>query len=423
MSEAPRLKRTIGPTGSGLLSFNGVVGAAIFALPATLLADWGTFSPFLFLIVAIAATLVIVPFAATAAAFPESGGPATYGLVYGRFAGFELGWIYYVARTAGFAANLNVLADYLARWWTWAQTGVGRAVLIASVCAALAAINIVGMKRAVQALGGFTFLKILPLIIIAVAGLIVFGLPPLPSTPQYSGSMETGFLIVFYAFVGFENAVVPAGETRNPARTLPRALLVTSAFTAGLYFVVQLGFVAVFRDDPPKGPTPLVEMGFAVAGSAGAIMLALAAICSLSGNLLAVSASTPRVTYAMAVRGDLPRWFGVVSPRFVTPANSIAFLTTIVALLAISGSFVWLAVVSTLARVLIYPATIGALPLAPAKPRITMFHWLSAATAIAICFWAATQADAKAWMTLGALAAAGLVLYILTSVARRTATK
>jgi basic amino acid/polyamine antiporter, APA family len=418
---APRLERTIGVAGSSLLSFNGIVGAAIFALPATLFADWGAFSPFLFLIVAIAAALVIVPFAASAAAFPESGGPATYGLAYGRFAGFQLGWLYYVARTAGFAANLNVLTDYLARWWPWAQAGIGRAILITGFCVALAAINIVGTKRAIQALGGFTVLKTLPLIAMAVGGLLLFGPPPAPSLTQYSGSIETGFLIVFYAFVGFENCVVPAGETKNPARTLPRALIATTVITAALYFVIQLGFVATFHAGAPEGSAPLIEMGFAVAGPAGAGILFLAAICSLSGNLLGNSASTPRVTFAMAARGDLPQWFAAVNRRFLTPANSIAFLATVVALLAISGSFVWLAVVSTLARMLIYPATIAALPLAPARPRITMFHWLTGAAGIAICLWGATQADAKAWLTLGMLAGSGLLLYLAASIGRTRA--
>ena len=90
----PGLERTITLGGSALLSFNGLVGAAIFALPATLMVQWGTLSPWLFLGVGISALVVIVPFARSAAQFPENGGPATYGLVFGRLPGFELGWLY-----------------------------------------------------------------------------------------------------------------------------------------------------------------------------------------------------------------------------------------------------------------------------------------------------------------------------------------
>jgi amino acid transporter len=87
----PRLERRIGLPGAILLSFNGVLGSAIFALPATLAADFGSFSPWLFPLVAVVSLLIIVPFARSAGAFAESGGPAEYGRVFGRFAGFELG--------------------------------------------------------------------------------------------------------------------------------------------------------------------------------------------------------------------------------------------------------------------------------------------------------------------------------------------
>ncbi|HUP66988.1 MAG TPA: amino acid permease, partial [Sphingomicrobium sp.] len=150
-------------------------------------------------------------------------------------------------------------------------------------------------------------------------------------------------------------------------------------------------------------------------------ILLLAAIFSLSGNLLGGTTATPRVTYAMAKRGDLPGWFATVNPKFLTPANSIAFLTVFAGLLAISGGFVWLAVVSTLARMLLYPLTILALAFAPARPRLTAFHWATGAAGIAICLWGATQADLKAWLTLGTLVAIGSVLYALASSGRRRA--
>ena len=420
MSGEARLKREIGVAGSGLLSFNGIVGAAIFALPATLLVDWGTFSPFLFLIVGLAALLVIIPFSTSAAAFPDSGGPATYGLVCGRFAAFELGWVYYVARFAGVAANVNVLADYLGRWSELTQAGMGRALLIIACCAILAAINIAGVKNAIRILGGFTVLKALPLILIAMAALIMFGPPAVPEAPASMDTFQAAFLITFYAFVGFENAVVPAGETKNPSQTMPRAIIITTAMTAGLYFLVQLSFVTVFAEPPTSESAPLVALGSVVAGPLGAALLTMAAIFSLSGNLLSATASTPRVTYAMAARGDLPGWFAVVNRKFVTPANSIGFMAAGVAALAISGSFIWLAVVSTLARMIVYIATIAALPLAEGRPRITIRHWAMGAAGIAICVFGAAQANFRAWATLGALVLAGLLLYAFAARGRRS---
>jgi amino acid transporter len=225
-----------------------------------------------------------------------------------------------------------------------------------------------------------------------------------------------GVLIVFYAFVGFENATVTAGETRDPQRTLPRALIGTIAMVALLYFVVQMAFVALFPNGLEEGvETPLLALGERLIGPAGALVLGLAAVFSLAGNLHSNMAATPRVTYAMAERGELPAWLANVHGGFATPASSILFFAAIVAALAVSGSFIWLAVISTLARMIVYAATILALPRAPNRPaRISASYWVIAAIGVLVCAIVAAQADGTAWLTLGALSAAGLLLYLLT---------
>jgi len=402
-----------------LLSFNGAVGAAIFALPATLAADFGAFSPWLFPLVALGAMLVIWPFSRSVAAFPESGGPATYGRVFGRIAGFELGWVYYVARAAAFAANANVLVAYLARWVPALGEGFARAAILISLCGGLAVANIVGVKRALRLLAGLTLLKALPLLVGAVAALILFGPIPGLGEPPSLSEFETGALLVFYAFVGFENLVVPAGETKQPATTLPRAIFISIASTTLLYFLVQLAFVSAFPAGGADTDAPLVDVAAKLAGPAGAAILVVTAIASVGGNLHGIMTAVPRLTYAMGERGDLPPWFASVSARYGTPVNSIAFLAAVTAVLAVSGSFVWLAVVSTLARMFVYSVTIAALPWAPERPRISLLWWVAGAVGVAICAWAAAQADAKAWLTLGALAAGGLLLYVLASLGRR----
>ena len=350
------------------------------------------------------------------AAFPESGGPATYGRVFGRLAGFELGWVYYIARATAFAANLNVLISYLARWWTGAEDGAMRVALMLAVVAAFAAINISGVKPAMRVLGGLTFLKTIPLILAAFAVLVLTGVPapgPLPPVSE----IEAGVLIVFYAFVGFENAVVTAGETKDSKRTLPLALLGTIGTVALLYFVVLLAFVSVFPNGLESGAeAPLLALGDWLLGPIGALLLGVTAIFSLGGNLHANMAATPRVTFAMAERGELPAWFGRIHRTLATPATSIIFFAALIAALAISGSFIWLAVVSTLARMIVYAVTILSLPRAPDRPaRLSSSDWLLGGAGMLICAVVAAQADAKAWLTLGALALAGLALYAVAA--------
>ena len=416
MLSQPRLERRIGLAGAILLSFNGVLGGGIFALPATLASDFGSFSPWLFPLVAFGSLLIIIPFARSAGSFSQSGGPATYGAVFGRFVGFELGWIYYLARTAAFAANANVLTAYVARWWTGADQGFGRAVLMLSVCAVLAAVNIAGVKRALALLGGLTALKALPLL---VAALVVLALTvpwPTPGPMPQLSELEAGVLLVFYAFIGFENGVVPAGETKRPGTYLPRAIFVTIGLTTLLYFLVQMAYISAFPGGSSDDKAPLIDLGRWLAGPAGAMLLTFAAIASLSGNLHGIMTSTSRVTSALGERGDLPAWFARVHPRFVTPANSIAFLAVFAASLALIGTYVWLAVISVLARLIIYAVTIAALPRAPERGKVPGWLYLLGAAGIALCIWASLQVEWEAWRTLALLSLAGAALYAIARI-------
>ena len=411
----PHLPRRIGLTGAVVLSFNGAVAASIFALPAALAADFGNFSPLMFPIVALAAMMIIIPFSWSASAFPESGGPAAYGAVFGRFVGFELGWVYYIARAAAFAANANVLTAYLSRWYPGADQGLVRAAILIGVTTLFAAVNVAGVRKSIGLLSGLTVLKAVPLFIAAGAA-IAFTFPwPAPSPAPSLTEFEAGLLIVLYAFVGFEQAVVPAGETRDPARNLPRAIFITMAVTTLLYFLVQLAFVSALPGGAGDAKAPLIDLGAWLAGPVGAGALTLAAVASLAGSLHGIMTSTPRVSYALADRGDLPTWFGRVQPKFETPANSIVFFAVFAVALAITGSFVWLAVVSTLARMIVYAVTIAALPRAPGGRRLAWQHWNLGAVGISVCVWAAAQADARAWLTLGALSAVGILLYAVAA--------
>jgi len=179
---------------------------------------------------------------------------------------------------------------------------------------------------------------------------------------------------------------------------------------------VQMAFVAFFPNGLEDGAeTPLLALGERLIGPAGALILGLAAVFSLAGNLHSNMAATPRVTYAMAERGELPAWLGKVHRAFATPFSSILFFAALVTALAVSGSFVWLAVISTLARMIVYAATIIALPRAPNRPaRISASHQALAGVALLVCAIVAAQGEIAAWLTLGGLAVAGLLLYLLT---------
>ena len=408
------LRREIGFAGSALLSFNGIVGAGIFALPATLHLQFGAFSPWLFPLFGLLFLLIVLPFARLASLFPHSGGPVAYTAAFGRLVSFQVGWLYYLARATALAANANVFATYAASLWPPLGTAAGRVATILLLVGALTAINVVGVRRALRALDALTLLKALPLIGLAFWGLFAAAAIPAPGPPPPLSAFEGAALLLLYAFVGFENSTVPADETADPRRTIPRALIATVIATATIYFLIQLAYVSVM---PAGGApaAPLAAFAEALIGPAGALLLGGVALASVAGNIGSALTSTPRVTFALAGQGSLPRWFGAVSARFATPANSVLFMGLVVAALAVTGSFVWLAIVSTLARLVVYAVSIAALPRAE-KPNPAL--WAMVAAGLAVCGWAAAQSKWPSWAMLTGALAAGLILYAL---ARRQA--
>lgn len=407
-AEDGKLRRDIGFTGSAFLAFNGVIGASIFALPAKLQDQFGAFSPWLFPLFGLLVLVVALPFARVASHFSVSGGPVVYAAAFGPAASFQAGWIYYLARVTALAANANVLVTYLATLWPPLALGIWRSAAIMLVVAALTATNVAGVKKAVRLLDALTLLKAAPLILLAIAGLIVAGGSiPAPSAPPSFGALEGAALLVLYAFVGFEGSTIPAGETRDAGRTVPRALIATILATALLYFLVQLAYVASMAPGE-GGDAPLVTFATKLAGPIGGLVLTGAAIFSLLGNISGGITAATRATYALGRDGLLPAWFGKVSTRFRTPAHSILFMGVLIAILAITGSFVWLAVISTLARMLVYALSIAALPrLEKGRP----IAWIMVVAALAVCLWAASQSDWSSWRMLLILMAGGTVLY------------
>ena len=266
-----------------------------------------------------------------------------------------------------------------------------------------------------------TVLKLLPLV-----ALVAYGLLRLPANMLDSlqiaapadADLGAVVLLVFYAFVGFESGLVPAGEARNPRRDMPRALLWAIGVAALLYFGLQTASLAVL---PGLAETkrPLVEVGGALFGPPGAMVMMAGMLASVGGNLAGALFSTPRITYALALEGQLPAWFARVPARFGTPAVSIVVFGTVAFLLAAAGSFVWLASLSVLTRVLIYVGCIAALPGLRQHPTQSAQvlrlpgGLVIPGIAVLICLALLTQVRPMGYVATGAMLAVGTVLYAL----------
>lgn len=417
----PALRRAISKTGYSAMTLNGVIGAGIFGLPAVAAAKTGVFSPWLFVIAGILIFSVVLSFARASSMFRHTGGIVLYANhAFGPFVGFQTGWLAYLGRVTAMGANANLLVTYASWFWSPLADDFSRSMLMSIMIMGLTWLNVRGVRNSIGIIYVFTILKLLPLSLLVLFGLghidlQMLGAADLPEFGQFSEAV----LIVLYAYVGFEGTVVAAGEGRSPRRDLPRAMINTILITGLIYVLVQLIAISSLPDLATSS-TALADVAVVLLGPAGAALLTLGAVFSIGGNLQSTFLSAPRMTYALARDGSLPSWFAKVHHRYQTPYTSLWFYGAFCLGVALSGSFIWLAVMSTLARLLSYIVCIAALPRLEKtiEPVDNQFRLpgglLIPAIALILCLWLITYASTQAWLTCLAFMGLGTVLYALS---------
>ena len=408
-----------------------MIGAGIFALPGKVAVNAGLLSPWLFLIVGLLFLSVVLTFAELASYYEKTGGPVIYATeAFGPLAGFSTGWAIYLARMTAFAANANVMATYLASLSDVFAGELMRAAIITAVTAGLTWANVIGVRDGVRTMGVFTFLKITPLALLVLLGLQhVTGSTLIPSAPFFVEELGSTTLLLIYAYVGFETVAVTAGETSQPRSTIPRALVATVLGTGLLYFVIVLVFIATISPERYATAT-LVDIGRSLAGPAGALAITLAAVFSIGGNLASSMIAAPRLIFSLAENRLLPQWFGHVHDRYATPDRCILIMGGMALILALTGSFVKLAIASSVVRLLGYIICIASLPTirrnASDAVRQNAFRLKGGFTipllGLSICIWLLMQSTAESWIAVSVLIGIGLFLYWIEKRTGLTAT-
>ncbi len=410
-----KLRREIGFLGFAAITINGLIGGGIFALPGRAIESAGAFSAWLFLIIAVLFLTIVLSFAQAASRFRQTGGPSVYvGHAFGSFAGFQTGWLLLVGRISAMAANTLVMVTYAAWFWPALDDGLVRHLAVAAVIVALTLVNCAGVRNGLMTVIVLTVLKLIPLSVVILVGLqhldpgTLFG----ASLPEPSSLGETT-LMLFYAFIGFEGGVINAGEGKDPQRDIPRAIVRTVGFTALLYFAIQWVAISV----PAEAITterPLVGIANSLMGPLGAKLLTLGAVLSIGGNLSSTMISAPRMSYALARDRCLPAWLGRVHSEHATPIASILFVGGTALVLALTGTFKYLAIMSTLARLLGYMLCIASIPRLPDSGGIRLpGGWTVPIFAFLCCGVLVTQATSGAWLTMLGFIAGGTLLYTL----------
>ncbi len=415
---AERLPRHLTFAALLFLMLNGIVGAGIFGMPqnvALLAGEWGVV---MFPLCALLIFPVILVFAHLGSRFAGTGGPMLYvGIAFGAFAGFQTGWAFYVARLTAFAANINLLITTLAWFWSGLGATGAKIAALGLIIAGLAALNVRSGEASIRTLNILTVLKVLPLLGIVCLGFMMISEPSNPFA-EITPDIGAAILLVIYAYVGFESGLVPAAEAKSPQKDIPRALIaaliIATVLYTGLYLVCERVLPGLAID-----PQAVVSVGESLFGEIGGAVISATIAVSILGNLMGALFSTPRITYRLALDGWLPKRLASLHEASSMPMYSIALFAALAFLLAASGSFIWLASISVVVRLLIYLGCIASMHYAaksdglslPGGPTIPLL-------AAAICLYLLTQASMTAWLATAALLLVGSVLWWVAAFGR-----
>ena len=344
------------------VAINGIIGAGIFGLPSKVFALTGPYSLFAFIACALVVTLIVLCFAEVSSRFSETGGPYLYArAAFGSVVGFEVGWLVWLARLTAFAANCNLLIQYLGYFWPGIIAGWPRAAMIIAIVVTLTVVNVIGVRDAALFSDVFSIGKLIPILLFIVAGLFFlnpqnFSMAAQPALSDFSQSV----LLLVYAFTGFEMALIPAGEARDPQRNAPFALLTSLAVVATVYILIQVVCIGTLPE-LAASTRPVADASERFLGAAGAHVITAGVVISIIGNLSVLILAAARLPFAMAGNRELPQVFATTHRNFRTPHAAIIVTGAAMLALALSGTFIYAATISTIARLLAYVAACSGL--------------------------------------------------------------
>jgi Gamma-aminobutyrate permease and related permeases len=345
------------------VAVNTIIGTGIFLLPASVTKLIGNYSLLAFVACAFIVAFIVLCFAEVSSRFQTTGGMYLYAReAFGSLVGFEVGWLYWIVRIATFAANCNAFLIYLEVFFPGANQGFWRIALICLIVFLITLVNLLGVRESAMMTNLFTVGKILPLLVFAFVGM--FFIEPSNFTfgamPE-SGKFAEALLILIYAYVGFEAAVIPAGETKEPRKNVPFALLMALVFCALLFLLIQVVAIGTLPG-LAESKTPLADAAGRFMGGFGASFIALGALVSILGNLNGGFLASSRIPFAMAEQNEMPRFLAKTHDKFKTPHVSILLTSVLILILTLQSSFLSAVAIATITRLLVYATTCASLP-------------------------------------------------------------
>jgi APA family basic amino acid/polyamine antiporter len=413
------LVRVIGTFGLAAAIINITIGGGIFRLPANVAGSLGAAAPIAYLVCAVAMGLIVLCIADAGSRVSLTGGPYAYvGTAFGRYAGFLSGVLLWMLGTFATAAVSTVFAS---SFGLLVPALSGRIMEVAILVVAFGfwtVINLQGVSLGVRLNSLATVAKLLPLLLVAIGGMFFIdtGNLRVAAMPAAGDVARTSLLLIF-AFAGIECALVPSGEVRDTARTVPRAIALAMVGITALYIVLQVVAQGILGDGLAQATvSPLADAAGASLGAWARALLLGGAALSMFGYLGGMTLSMPRMVFALASDGFLPRALASVHAIHRTPQAAIIAQSALALALAISGTFEKLAILANVSALVLY------LGCALASWRLRQMGvrgetsarlagivpWL----ACGVILWLLTGMTRDEWLGFGACIAAASITYV-----------
>jgi amino acid transporter len=350
-------------------------------------------------------------------------------VAFGRYVGFLAGMLYGITAIAAVAGVVNVFVGSLVALLPLGANPVTRFVIMLLVFGSLVAINVRGVREGAGAVTVVTIAKLLPILLFVCVG-IFFIQPAAIAWPGWPGSKPLGdsVILLIFAFVGIEVGLIPSGEVKNPARTVPRAAYLALLITTVLYIAIQLVAQGTLGSDLANhAEAPLAEAAAKFLGNLGRTILLAGATISAFGFVTSDILSSPRMIFAFGRDGALPRWFAHVHPRYRTPDVAIITYAVLAFALSVTSTFEALAVLSNVSVLLMYLLCCAAcwfLVQRDVRADGQPFNFPGAkivpALAIVAIIWILTHATMREFAVNGILLAAASIAYFMLKLVQRS---
>ena len=418
------LVRVIGTLGLAAAIINITIGGGIFRLPASVAGSLGAAAPLAYLVCAVAMGLIVLCIADAGSRVSLTGGPYAYvGTAFGPYAGFLSGVLLWMLGTFATAAVSTVLASSVG---LLVPALAGRGSEIRVLLAAYVfwtVVNLRGVTLGTRLNSIATIAKLLPLLVVAIGGAFFIDTANLQiaAVPPAADIARTSLLLIF-AFAGIEVALVPSGEVRDSARTVPRAIALAMLGITTLYIALQVVAQGILGSGLAQATvSPLADAAGASLGGWARSLLLLGATISMFGYLGGMTLSMPRMLFALARDGFLPRALAAVHPRHRAPQLAIVVQSAIAMVLAVSGTFEKLAIFANVSALALYlGCALAAWQLARmgivgdgASFRVPLGRvvpWL----ACLVIVWLLTGLTRDEWLGFGACVLVSSLLYVAT---------